>query len=469
MKLQNKNFLYNSIYQIFSFIIPLIITPYISRVLGADRIGIYSYTYSIVCYFMLLCLLGINNYGAREIAKCKTKEDCNYKFLRIYYLQLILGLLLFVIYLIFVCFFADRYKSIMLINSIFLLSSIVDVNWFFFGKEKFKITISRNVIIKILSLLLILIFVKAENDLWIYAMIMSVSTLISQLYLWTHLFKEIKFIYIDFEDILVILKPCLILFIPVISYSIYRIMDKTMIGFFSSTLELGYYESAEKIINIPIAFVTALGTVMMPNMAKKSEDKIIKTIYDTFELSVFMIMPMFFGLLGASTEVSNVMFGPGFDKSGTIIAILSITIVFSSISNVIRTSYLIPLKKDDIYVKSTVFGAVVNLLLNIIFIRKYGAYGACVGTISAEFLLMLYQVIKTKNEINYLLVLKLIIKYSLFSFVIFVLCILMKNIIIDTNIRLICQILISLSIYGISQRNYIIYKFLGKKRKSRPI
>ena len=72
MKKVNKNFMYNMVYQILLYIIPFIVTPYISRVLGAENIGIYSYTYSIVTYFMLLTLLGINNYGTRNIADRKS-------------------------------------------------------------------------------------------------------------------------------------------------------------------------------------------------------------------------------------------------------------------------------------------------------------------------------------------------------------------------------------------------------------
>ena len=103
MKQKNKNFIYNVIYQIFVFLIPLITTPYISRVLGVDNIGIYSYTYSIVYYFMLTALLGINNYGSREIAKCyNNKEERSKKFLTIYTLQLSLTLIMTTMYILFV-------------------------------------------------------------------------------------------------------------------------------------------------------------------------------------------------------------------------------------------------------------------------------------------------------------------------------------------------------------------------------
>ena len=85
MKSTNKNFLYNVIYQLLVLAIPFITTPYISRVLGVDNIGIYSYSYSIINYFMLAAMLGITNYGTREIAKVSDdKEKRSKTFFSIY-------------------------------------------------------------------------------------------------------------------------------------------------------------------------------------------------------------------------------------------------------------------------------------------------------------------------------------------------------------------------------------------------
>lgn len=463
MNTTNKNFIYNIIYQLLIFLIPLIITPYISRVLGVANIGIYSFTYSIVYYFMLASMLGISNYGAREIAKCQNKEETSKKFKSIYLLQLILNLICISIYIFMLIFFKISQKNIMLIQLIFLVSVAFDINWFFFGKEKFKITISRNIIIKLMSLILIFIFVKKQSDLWIYTLIMSCSALLSQMYLWLFLKKEINASKITFKDILSHLKPCLILFIPVISYSIYRVMDKTMIGMLSNTIELGNYESAEKIINIPISFITALGTVMMPHMSKKDIQEIKVLINNTFELAFFIIMPMILGLIIISKDFSVLFFGTEFTKTGTLIQILSISILFSSISNVVRTNFLIPLKMDKIYVISTIIGATINLICNVIFIKKYGAYGACVGTILAEFSLMSYQVIHTRRNINYPSIVKLFLKYFLKSLIMGLFAIIVGSFIKNIFYKLIFQITISIVLYFLLSYKYIINDFFGKK------
>lgn len=467
MKKTNKNFLYNVVYQIFILIIPLITTPYISRILGVNNIGVYSYTYSIVYYFMLFAMLGINNYGSRTIAKCG--DDLNKRstqFKNIYCLQLILSIVMLVAYFIFMTFLKYDYKMIMIIQGIYILSVAFDINWFFFGIEKFKITISRNIIIKLISLVLIFIFVKTSTDLWKYAAIMSISTLISQIYLWLYLKKYIIKAKIVYKDMIKHLKSCLILFIPVIAYSIYRVMDKTMIGILSNTIELGNYESAEKIINIPISFVMALGTVMIPHMTKVKDTHYTKEIVATFELCFCFIIPMSIGLFMISDNFSLLFFGEEFLKTGNIIKLLVPTIIFSAIANVIRSNYLIPKEKDSIYVKSTIVGAVVNFIINIILIRILGAYGACVGTIIAEFIVTLYQIIKTRVEINYKMVANIFLKYFIKSLAIVVVIILVGLIVKNKMLQLVLQIGLSGIVYFVLNYKFIIYNFLGVKDKS---
>ena len=468
MKTENKNFIYNFLYQIFIFIIPLITTPYISRVLGVDNIGIYSYTYSIVYYFMLATMLGINNYGSRTVAKySKDKKTLSERFCSIYYLQLIIGIIMFIIYNLIVHFaLPEEYRMISTLQNIFLFSAILDVNWLFFGLEKFKITISRNIVIKLLSFILIFVFVKDENDLFIYTIIMGASNLVSQLYLWLFIKKDINFVKVSFKKIFSNLKGCLILFIPVIAYSIYRVMDKTMLGAISGTTDLGFYENAEKIINIPVSILTALGTVMLPNMTKTTEDTIFyKKLYSSFELCFFLILPMVFGLFVIGENFSVIFFGEGYEASGRIIQVLIWSVLFSSIANIIRTNYLIPKEEDGIYVKSTILGAIINFVFNMILIPKYSFYGACVGTILAEFFVMFYQIIYTRREIDYKVVGKLFLKYF-FKTIVVIIFISIIGIFIDNNIlKLVIQIFVAIILYAILNKNYILYDFFSIKRR----
>ncbi len=464
MNKTNKNFLYSILYQALSIIFPLIITPYISRILGVENIGLYSYTYSIVYYFMLFALLGINNYGIREIAKSNEK-DRSKKFFEIYSLQLILTCISILIYLVFILSSNSEYQHLYIYQGIFLISVAFDVNWFFFGIEKFKLTIIRNIIIKIFTLICIFIFIKSADDLVIYILIMSISTLISQIYLWLQLKKYIKFIKVKAKEVLKHLKPITIFFIPIIAYSIYRIMDKIMIGFIANNVELGNYDSAEKIITIPILISIALGTVMLPYMSKLSRKDVNKKINDNFKLTFILVIPIILGLLVIAPDFTNVFFGEGFVKTADIIRILLPSVLFAGITNVIRTNYLIPQDKEKIYVTSTIIGALINLILNLIFIEMYGSYGACIGTLSTEFVVMLYQILKTRKEINYKKMLKdlliTLLKGTIMAIIIYIVGLLIPNV----YTKLISQILLGISIYFALNYHYIIGEFFNKEGK----
>ena len=409
-----KNFVYNVIYQVLLVILPLITAPYIARTLGANAVGIYSYTNSIAYYFILVAMLGISNYGNISIAAARDNKDkLNKTFSSIYLLQFSLFVIAILCYAIYSLFIASDNRIIFLLQIIYVASGILDISWLFFGLEQFKLTVFRNVAIKLLTLIFMFIFVKKPGDLWIYTLIMSLGTFISQAYLWLYVKKFVKFTKVSYHDILKIIKPVLILFIPVIAYSIYKVMSKIMLGNMSNYSEVGYYNNAEKIINIPMGIITALGTVMLPRMsnivANKDKDKGKKYISLSFKMVTIIACAIAFGLMGISKVFTPVFFGDGYEACINIIILLSLTVFFVSWANIIRTQYLMPNRYDNIYVISTIAGAVVNLILNLILIPKYKAMGAAIGTVFAELSVMLIQSIAVRKKIP---VFKYILEYT---------------------------------------------------------
>ena len=273
-KLQ-KNFIYNIIYQMLLIALPLVTAPYVSRVLGVSGVGTYSYIYSIAYYFCLFGMLGISNHGNRSIALKKNDSDSLSKtFSSIYIIQFITTGIALIIYFIYIKYFFWGNKVIAYIDTLYLVSYMLDINWFFWGLEEFKLTVTRNMIFKILTAVFTFVLVKSPQDLWKYTLILSMGTLLSQMYLWGYLRRYIKRVKVDFKDVAKHIKPILVLFIPVISYSIYKVMDKIMLGSITDVIQVGLYENAEKIVGIPTGIITAFGTVMMPRISTlTSQDK----------------------------------------------------------------------------------------------------------------------------------------------------------------------------------------------------
>lgn len=434
--------------------------------------GIHSYTYSISYYFMLIAMLGLNNYGNRSIAKVRdNKDELSKTFWSIYLLQFIVSTLMVITYLIYIILFNIRYKQIAVIQIFYVISSIFDINWFFFGLEKFKITIIRNTIIKIISLVSIFLFVRNSDDLWVYTLILSGSTFLSQIILWPYMKKYVNFTKIKIIDILKHLKPCLILFIPVIAVSIYKIMDKIMLGNMASIVEVGYYENAVKIIDVPKCIITSLGTVMLPRMsnmiAKGEEEKIKMYIGKSLQVIMFLALPITMGLIAISDDFILIFLGNNFTKTGTLIKYLAISLIFLSWANVIRTQYLIPKERDKDYIISVILGAIVNLVMNIILIPRYASIGACYGTICAELIVMLYQTYKVKNELNISVYIKNIMIFVINSLIMFIIVDLLNYIPMSIYYRLILQVIIGIIIYIVLNFKYIItlvdFKFVINK------
>lgn len=399
-----KNYIYNTANQLLTMIVSIITVPYVSRILGATNIGIYSYTYSIVSYFVMFIALGLNNYGNREIAKKKdSQEDLRKTFSSIYLMQLITGIIVIVAYIGYILIFVHKYQIMFYIQIIYILAAILDINWAMYGLEVFKFTAIRNMIISVFNLIFILLFVRDENSLYIYTFILAAGVLANQIAAWVFVRKHIKFIRVSFSEIVRHIKPNIILFIPIVAVSLYKIMDKIMLGTMVDMTQVGYYESSEKIIRIPTILISSLGMVMLPRMANlfakhevnKSETYIRKSI----DVAMILSSSLCFGIMAVSKEFVPLFYGPGYDTCITIYISLLPSCLFLAFSNVIRTQFLIPTARDKIFIKAVITGAVVNIVVNLLLIPRLYAVGAAIGTLLAECAVCVSQIIDVRREL----------------------------------------------------------------------
>ena len=348
-------------------------------------------------------MLGIANHGNRSVALVRdNRQKVSEAFSNTYIIQLCTTVIALLLYFLFIyCWFSGD-KTIAYIESIIVLSYVLDITWFFFGLEQFAVTVTRNAIIKIATVVAIFIFVRSREDLWIYALIMSCGMLFSQIYLWLRIRKYADFCKPSWSQVKSNIKPVLMLFIPAIAYSIYKLLDKVMLGAMSSMSQVGLFDNAEKIINIPSSLITAFGTVMMPRitvlLGTGDEHRISYLIKISGRHFTLLVVGAAFGLAGICNVLAPVYFGSEFVGSAPIIAGLGFSLIFVTWANVIRTQYLIPNKLDKPYVISSVIGALANLAVNIIHIPKFAGIGAMIGTIIAEFTVFFVQLILVRRS-----------------------------------------------------------------------
>ena len=460
MKSIKYNFIFYATNQILGLIVPLIVTPYISRILGAEGVGIYSYTYSIVYYFMIVALLGMQYYGNRSVAKIRDdKEKLSKVFSEIYFLQLVVASIVTIIYIIFIML-NQKYRIYYIIQIMFVISVAFDISWLYSGLEKFKVTVTRNFIIRILSAVAIFLFVKTKNDLWIYTTIMAATTLLNQLVLWPFVFKAVKIRRVSLKSLIKHIKPTIVLFIPVLGASVYNVMDKIMLGMLSSVEEVGYYENSERILNIPFHIVSALGTVTLPriaNLNKQKDTESIKNIMiKSLRFLLFILIPMMFGIWVVADYIVVLYLGDEFTKAIMPLKILSMILIFKSISQITRQQYLIPMEKDKIYINSTIIGAILNFIINLILIPIYQTIGACIATVITELILVIYQKYKIEKDMKiFKTITKFMIDVLVKSTIMFVLILILGCFIENQIIKTMLQILVGILIYGILQKKFI--------------
>ena len=422
-----RNYLYNMIYQVLILILPLVTTPYLSRVLGAEGIGIYGYTYAIVTYFILFGSLGVALYGQREIAYAQDNPDKRMTtFIEIILFRFITIAISIVVYTI-VFINGTSYQDCYRILVIEIIAAAFDISWFFQGMEEFKRTVTRNVLVRICSVTCVFVLVKTKEDLGKFILIYSLADLIGNLSLWFYLPRYFKGAKIKNVTIARHVAPIMMLFIPQIANQVYKILDTTMIGkIIPDKSETGYYEQAQKVIRLLLTIVTSLGVVMIPRMANtfanNDEAKIRDYLKMSFRFVFFLSFPIMFGISSVAHYFVPVFFGVGYEKVIVLIRIICPILLLMGIGNVLGTQYLIPTKRQKEYTISVLCGIGVNFILNIILITRYASIGASVATVISELIVIAVQYLFVRNVISIRELLKIAWKYFVAALIMLGVC-----------------------------------------------
>ena len=307
-----------------------------------------------------------------------------------------------------------------------MLSSVFEISWFFYGIENFKGIVTRNAFIKIIATITVFVFVKGQDDVWVYVLINSLSLLIGQLCLWPFMFKYVSWKKPNWKIIRSYFKPNCVLMVSVIAVSVYTLMDKIMIELMTTIAEVGYYENTEKIVAIANNVAGAVGAVMLPRVsnlrATGDDDKVLSYINKSMKYIMLIAVALAFGIAGVSKSFSIVYYGIEFEKCGSLLMAISPAIVFYAASNILRNQYLLPKDLDHIFVMATVFASFFNFVLNFIFIPIYGAFGAVIGTVGAQFGELAYQTFKIRKELPIKIYLLEIFPYICFGIIMFFTC-----------------------------------------------
>lgn len=381
------NFLFNLVTQLLTVLTPLIISPYISRVFDVNLIGDYNYCYSIVSIFGLFANMGISIYGVPIIAKCKESEiERSKAFFELLFIKFIFALIATLCYLLLTFNLIESgYKAYFMIFTLYILSVLLDITWFFQAMENFKIICIRTIIIKLISIICIFALIRDKADMKLYILINMLSLVLPNLLLFYALKKQI--IIKKYKmNIIKHLKPIFELLLPGIAYTFYAMIDKTMIkNITGATTEVGYYEQAYKIAFVGVTIISVFGTVLSTRISALKEDEDIKKLHKySYSIVLVIAIPLIIGLYILADYFIPFYYGAGYEGSINILKIFALLPLIMGISNFVSYQYFIPkiITKPTMIVISIAIG--INVILNSIFIKSLGGFGAALATIVSE-------------------------------------------------------------------------------------
>ncbi|KRL87470.1 flippase [Ligilactobacillus apodemi] len=446
-----RNYLYNAGYQVLAIIVPLITSPYISRVLHASGVGDNAYTNSIIQYFVMFAALGVGYYGNREIAYVReNRQKMSETFWEIQILKTLTTLGAYLAFVIFVQIYTD-YSWYLWVQSINVIAVAFDISWLFMGLEDFKRTVIRNTIVKISSLICIFAFVRDANDVALYIFIVGASTLFGNLILWPYL-KGIL-VPVKWRSLhpLKHFNPTVSLFIPQVATSVYLQLNKTMLGAMIGADYSGFYYNADQIVKMVLTLATSLGTVMLPHMAsafaKGDHKRVNEMLYTSFDFISLLSVAMSFGLAAVSLHLGPYFFGKGFGPVGPAMLIESVVILLIAWSNTVGAQYLLPTNKVKAFTTSVVLGAIVNAIANLPFIYFWGLNGAMYATVLSELVVTGYQLWYVRKLVSMKKLFTNVYKYLFAGIVMFIPVFLIDNAVKTSVISLALEVILGIVIY----------------------
>lgn len=412
-----KNYAYNLSYQLLIIILPIITTPYVTRVFSSDDLGTYSYFNSIVTYFLMLATLGVNNYGTKAISG--SRKDTRKNFWGIYTLQLGATLFSSALYILLCLTLSAMQNPVAYILGLSLISKGLDISWLFQGLEDFRKITIRNITVRLVGVISIFSFIKSAENLYLYISLITIFELLGQLSMWLPAREFIGKPHFDWKYARHHLKPVILLFLPQIAISLYITLDSTMLGVLASKRDVGIYDQSLKLVKILLTLVTSLGSVMLPrvsNLLSTGDHKAVNKMHEmSFLIYNLVIFPIMAGMLIVNDDFVTFFLGQDFQEARYAIAIMIFRMFFIGWTNIMGIQILIPHNKNKEFMLSTTIPAIVSVGLNLLLLPKLGYIGAAIVSVLTEVLVWLIQLFYTRSYLREVPILGSLIKIIISS------------------------------------------------------
>lgn len=397
----------NAILTMSSFIFPLITFPYVSRILMPEGTGKVSFAISLISYFSIFAQLGIPAYGIRACAKVRDNREeltrIAHELLFINLVMCVIAYALLALALVYVPRLRDD-RSLYIIVSFTVILTSIGMEWLYKALEQYTYITVRSIIFKLIALAAMFMLIHDESDYVLYGGISFFASSASSILNLVNVHKYIELKPVGGYNFKRHLKPVFVFFAMSCATTIYTHLDTVMLGFMSGDEEVGYYNASSKIKSILVSIVTSLGAVLLPRASYNVEHGFFDEFWRISRKAigfVFVIAsPLLLYFMFFAGEGIFFLSGPAYSGSILPMQILMPTLLFIGLTNILGIQILVPLGKEKIVLYSEIAGALVNLVINASLIPLYAAVGAAIGTLVAEFFVLLVQYSALRHEVS---------------------------------------------------------------------
>ncbi len=392
------NYIMNTFIQGSAYILPIVVNPYVSGILGPEGMGKVSFATAIISYFTLIAVLGVPTYGVREVSRAKAnKEELSRVVYEILAINVMMGVLTYILFFVYIFVSPQNisYKILLLAMSPSIAFNTIGVDWMYKGLEQFSVMAARNVIVKIVVVIMIFIFINVPEDIYLYGILTICASYGYNI--WNFIGKK-KYVVRQRKGELDVRKhiaPIFIFFSMTVATTIYTNLDMVMLGAMKNDYEAGIYDASAKLKSLMVVAATSLGAVLLPRVtALVSAGKIdeFKRISERALNLIFIFSVAMVAYVEISADVLiNIFSGEAFHSSVPVLRILAPTVILIGVTNIIGIQMLIPLGREKMVLISEIGGAVTDLAINMVLIPKHGAIGAALGTLIAEIVVLIIQ------------------------------------------------------------------------------
>jgi O-antigen/teichoic acid export membrane protein len=472
------NYILNLINTGSQMLFPLITFPYACRVIEADGIGQVNFFSSIIGYITLFTCLGIPMYAIREIAR--ERDDVvkmNRTAIEILTLHTLLTLAGYII-VVLLCLFVPQIKTdipLFLVLSLTIFFTSIGCEWFYQGIEDFKYITIRGLIVKIISCILLFVLVRTKDDLIYYGLYTVIGILGGNIFNFFRLRKYIHRENIIFSKLNIRrhLKPVLQVFSLNIVTSVYLQLNPVLLGFMKTTLAVGYFTAATKIMMMIMKLSSSLGVVMMPRLsnliAGNKEEEFKALIQKSYDFTLAACLPLTAGLIFTAPYIISVLCGAEFIPAIATSQIIAPIILMVGISNVIGIQVLYPKGKINIVIKSCLIGAITDLILSVCLIPVLSHDGTAIAYLGAEIMTTVSMYFLAKEYIPIRLLKLDHLNYLIGSLIMSVVLLVIPLIVKGSDFSvLLAQIIAGIATYGIYlliQKDTFVLQVLSKLKK----